>query len=84
MGPAHVARAVLVTDGFAVIPAALDDDVVATVRRVVEVVVDEDRTGGCERDGNFLVPLRWNDELVGQLLAAPGFVDRVRRRDGGP
>jgi hypothetical protein len=52
------------------------------VRRLVESVVDEDRGGGCERPGNFLVPLRWNDLLVGRLLSAPGLVDRVRAVTG--
>ena len=68
----------LVNDGFVVLRDVLEGRAVEAARRHVAEVVAERRPGGCERPNNTLVPMRWNDAVVGLLLGSASPMERVR------
>jgi len=56
--------------GFVVVPGMLADERLLRARQAAARVVAAPRGISCERPNNTLVPLRWDDELVGLVLAA--------------
>jgi ectoine hydroxylase-related dioxygenase (phytanoyl-CoA dioxygenase family) len=64
-------------DGYAVLPGWLN--VVVTARAAAGAVA---AAPACPRENNTLLPLRWNDELVGLLLADSARVAAVAEATG--
>ena len=72
----------LVADGWALLPALLNDGAVQEIRSASESLGRERGINGCDRPNNTLVPLRWSDDVVMTALAAPGVADAVRAVTG--
>jgi ectoine hydroxylase-related dioxygenase (phytanoyl-CoA dioxygenase family) len=60
-----------VRDGYALLPGWLAGDDLAAARAAAAQVVAAGVDAGCPREHNTLLPLRWRDDLVALLLAAP-------------
>jgi ectoine hydroxylase-related dioxygenase (phytanoyl-CoA dioxygenase family) len=64
--------------GFVVLRGAIDRPEVRRVRRLVDAVLVENRPVSCDRPNNLLVPLRWNDRAVDDLLAVSSLIEQIR------
>ena len=69
-------------DGYARLPGWLAGGDLAAARAAADQVVAAGVDAGCPREHNTLLPLRWRDPLVAQLLAAPARVAAVRAAVG--
>jgi hypothetical protein len=59
------------TDGYALLPGWLAAGELPAVRAAADAVVAGDAAPACPRPNNTLLPLRWDDDVVGRLLADP-------------
>lgn len=63
------AEAGLARDGYAVLSQFIPSSEIPTLRALVEARLTQPVDASCVRPHNTLVPLRWNDPLVEQILA---------------
>src|SRR2546425_5064732 len=65
-------------DGYAVLERFLDAAETSTLRADIERLLVSPHGQSCERPHNTLVPLRWNDVVIGRVLASENRRDRLR------
>jgi hypothetical protein len=66
-------------DGFAELPALVGQQDLAALRDLLEQQT-ANLAGACKRQHNTLLPLRWDDPIVGRLLGDRARVARLRER----
>ena len=77
VGPPSRSRPLL-RDGYALLDGFLDATEIPAVRADIERLLRAPRDPSCERPHNTLVPLRWDDHIVGRVLASESRRSRLR------